>query len=95
MSYANEEYLTEATITYEDDGVVGNRRNPFLVAFTHDTPTALNAAEADNGSYGWTDLSGRRLAKSTAGRRSVHQDKGRQERKDRDKTTQMTDRLKL
>lgn len=64
VSYANEEYLTEATITYEDDGVVGNRRNPFLIAFTHDTPTALNAAEADNGSYGWTDLSGRRLAKA-------------------------------
>ena len=64
MSYANEEYLTEATITYEDDGVVGNRRNPFVIAFTHDTPTALNAAEADNGSYGWTDLSGRRLAKA-------------------------------
>lgn len=64
VSYANEEYLTEATITYEDDGVVGNRRNPFVIAFTHDTPTALNAAEADNGSYGWTDLSGRRLAKA-------------------------------
>lgn len=64
VSYANEEYLTEATITYEDDGVVGNRRNPFVIAFTHDTPTALNAVEADNGSYGWTDLSGRRLAKA-------------------------------
>ena len=64
VNYANEEYVTEAALVYEDDGTVGNSREPFVIAFTHDTPTVIMGIDADNDSYGWTDLSGRRLPKA-------------------------------
>ena len=64
VSYDNEEYLTDAALVYEDDGVVGNSSEPFAIAFTHETPTVISGIDAANGSYKWTDLSGRRMPKA-------------------------------
>lgn len=58
------EYITDATLTYEDDGVVGNRREPFVIAFTHDTPTVISGIDANDADADWCDLSGRRLPKA-------------------------------
>ena len=64
VGYNDKEYVTSATLVYEDDGVVGNRRTPFEIAFTHDTPTAIAAVDAAADSFAWHDLSGRRLPKA-------------------------------
>ena len=63
LRHNGETHVSETFLNYQDDGVVGNKREPFVVAFGD--LTSINGStfdDADNGSA-WYDIEGRRLPK--------------------------------
>lgn len=63
LRHNGETHISETLLNYQDDGVVGNKREPFVVAFGD--LTSINVSTIDDADEGaeWYDVEGRRLPK--------------------------------